>query len=135
MRATTLALIFTSAAALLAPVAAHAQDRWKYLGTNTQGDSVFMDTKSIARDPGYGTAVWVETRHRKAQTEKGKTYTVSRMRQTFDCDARMVRISAWNAYAKDGSVVASDDVPIALADAKAVPPDSVFEVILEAVCK
>jgi hypothetical protein len=129
-------VVIVLALALL-PVVAHAQDtkRWKRI-TISDGDTTSIDTRSIVQAYGYGVSVWVETRFKAPHTtsEFGRNYTRQVLRQTFDCKARTVAISAWSTYTRDGSVAGSGDLPLGIVMPRAILPGSIFESILEAVC-
>src|SRR5262245_8989367 len=143
--------LVTVLALALLPVAAQAQDttrtnpdRWRFLGTDNNGDSTSIDTKSIVREsvPDEAT-VWVETRYKSPRSNIfGSNYTRFLARQTFDCKRRTVQIIDWSSYTKNGSLARSSDGvtvkdAIALASfsiSHEIPPNTVAESVLEAVC-
>ena len=127
------------ALALLLPVAVQAQepksDRWKGIGISTDGDTVFIDTRSIVQDHDYEVSVWVESRLKTARTDGfGKNYIRHLVRMTYDCKARTVSSGSWLTLTKNGSVAASGNTPFPLNRSSDIPPGSLAETILEAVC-
>jgi hypothetical protein len=144
------ALVTVLALALL-PVTAQAQDttqakpnRWRFIGTDNNGDSTFIDTKSIVREQGLDEAtVWVEARFKSPRSNIfGSNYARFLAREIFSCKRRTAHVIDWSSYTKNGSLAGSSDgltakdaiAPVFISISQEVPPNTVAEAILEAVC-
>ena len=122
-----LALGFAAALGSLAAPAS-AQQWVEYARGANDGFPLFYDPSRVRYD-GNVAVIWTRNNN-AAQPVAREAYRVSRME--IDCADETTRTVYTAAYAADGAVVASDDVPTAFAP---VPPGSMVEALMQRVCR
>jgi hypothetical protein len=114
-----------------------AKAKWKYAGTS-QGNIVVYDTNSIKRR-GPVVSVWEKwlpigetNRQRRADSLSMPTFAYQIERSEYHCTKKQLRNVRTVLYDTEGRIIDSSDEADAWED---VVPDSIGEVISDAVCR
>ena len=102
---------------------------WEDNGANISGDKYYIDTSSIDNS-GLYTKVWVKRIGKKLKTSKPKDTQESKVLYEFACASKQIRILSGVFYNFDGSMDSENTV----SDWNYVPPDSIFEALMQRVC-
>jgi hypothetical protein len=111
---------------------AKSGDRWMPVA-HSVNRVLEVDTQTLQRS-GPRVTVWERSRYKSTQSFRdGGRYDATLVQQRYDCDARTVTLLAWLADLQ-GNRVDSDDVPDYKQTATAIVPDSIGEIVLNAIC-
>lgn len=109
-------------------------DRWLLVGKSITDDRYYIDTQTL-RHSGGNVTVWVQTKAAEVQQlSGGDDYDSSLVFFEFDCAGRRQRMKT-ASYRLEGRLVLSEDVPSFQQTWSSIGPDTMAEVILEAVCR
>jgi hypothetical protein len=104
----------------MTPAQANASD-WVDIGTNMSGNQFWYDASSVIKDKARA-VTWVR------QTGDNGSYYLSRV--LFQCDIQMFKILSMVAYSRGGRTTNLSPSQ----EFDSVPPDSIYDMISDAVC-
>ena len=130
MRIINRTAIFTALCLAAMPLApAYAVD-WVLVDANDNNTVWYYDADTLRRS-GDEVTVWGKYDHSRDKTVKAK-YTISLNR--YNCTQRTTVLISWTQYYRNGKIDASSLKPYEQEEEQ-IPPNTMFEAMLEAVCK
>lgn len=113
--------------------AERSDGRWRYLGLDSDSTRWSWDSRSLARTSSHYVSVWARLEPRRPTSDPGvDRYDKETILYDYDCDAPRFRVRSYVYYLQNRVVDSGDiDAP----DWRHVPPGSVGEALLEAVCR
>lgn len=102
---------------------------WEYNGANIIGDKYYIDTSSIDNSGPY-TRFWLKRIGKKLKTSKPKDTQESIMLYEMSCSSKQIRAISGIFYNFDGSI----DSENSIRDWNYIPPDTIFEALMQRVC-
>jgi hypothetical protein len=120
-------LAMACVAAFLGTPAAAAN--WIYVTNDTYGSVYYYDAATIQRS-GNQVTVWRKSDHSRDKTFKERE---TKLRQRYDCSERTSALLNSTTFYPDGET-ASENYSVSEQIAYPLPPDTIAEKILEAVC-
>ena len=102
---------------------------WELSVKDIENGDFYIDTSSIDNS-GLYTKVWVKRIGKKLKTSKPKDAQESNMLYEMSCSSKQIRYLSGVFYNFDGSMGRENTV----GDWNYVPPDSIFEALMQRVC-